>query len=59
MFVVPAPDAVQLAARIRALIDDASLRYDLGRAGRLRVEGRFSAERLADDHDRLYRSILG
>jgi glycosyltransferase involved in cell wall biosynthesis len=57
-FVVPASDGALLAVRIRALIDDPSLRRDLGDAGRLRVEGRFSAERLADDHDRLYRSLL-
>ena len=57
-FVVPAPDAALLATRIRALIEDAELRRRFGQAGRERVEGRFSAERLAADHDRLYRSIL-
>jgi glycosyltransferase involved in cell wall biosynthesis len=58
-FVVPAPDGALLASRIRELIDDAALRHDFGRAGRARVAGHFSAERLAADHDRLYRTILG
>ena len=57
-FVVPAPDATMLVRRLRALIDDASLRQAFGEAGRLRVAEGFSAERLAADHDRLYRSIL-
>jgi glycosyltransferase involved in cell wall biosynthesis len=57
-FIVPADDATMLAARIRSLVEDAALRHDLGAAGRQRVAGRFSAERLAADHDRLYRSIL-
>ena len=47
-----------LVRRLRTLIDDASLRQAFGEAGRLRVADGFSAERLATDHDRLYRSIL-
>ena len=57
-FVVPPPDAALLASRIRALIEDPALRRGFGHAGREAVAGRFSAERLAADHDRLYRSIL-
>jgi glycosyltransferase involved in cell wall biosynthesis len=58
-FVVPPSDPAMLADRIRTLLADAALRGELGEAGRRHVECRFSAERLAVDHDRLYRTLLG
>jgi len=56
-YVVP-PDASLVAARIATLLDDGPLRARLGAAGRERVQARYAAERLAADHDRLYRELL-
>ena len=56
-YVVP-PDASLLAARIATLLADGGLRATLGAAGRERVHDRYAAERLAADHDRLYRELL-
>lgn len=58
-FVVPAADEALLASRVRERIEHRELRHGFGHAGRERVASRFSAERLAADHDRLYRTILG
>jgi glycosyltransferase involved in cell wall biosynthesis len=55
---VVAPDASPVAARIATLLDDAGLRARLGAAGRERVHARYAAERLAADHDALYRELL-
>ena len=56
-YVVP-PDASLVAARIATLLEDGPLRARLGAAGRERVQARYAAERLAADHDRLYRELL-
>jgi len=56
-YVVP-PDASLVAARIASLLEDGPLRARLGAAGRERVQARYAAERLAADHDRLYRELL-
>ncbi|MFL6028863.1 MAG: glycosyltransferase family 4 protein [Gaiellaceae bacterium] len=47
-----------LAARLAQLARDPQLRERMGRAGRERVLPRYAVERLVDDVDRLYRSLL-
>jgi len=47
-----------LAARLAELARDPKLRERMGRAGRERVLPRYAVERLVDDVDRLYRSLM-
>jgi glycosyltransferase involved in cell wall biosynthesis len=47
-----------LAGRLSQLARDPTLRERMGRAGRERVLPRYAVERLVDDVDRLYRSLL-
>ncbi|HYY03464.1 MAG TPA: glycosyltransferase family 4 protein [Gaiellaceae bacterium] len=54
-----APEATQeLAERLTRLASDPALRERLGAAGRERVLPRYAVDRLVDDVDRLYRSLL-
>jgi glycosyltransferase involved in cell wall biosynthesis len=54
-----APGAVdELADRLERLAADEELRRRMGEAGRARVLPRYSVERLIDDVDALYRSLL-
>jgi glycosyltransferase involved in cell wall biosynthesis len=48
-----------LAERLGRLAREPELRERMGRAGRERVLPRYAVERLVDDVDRLYRSLLG
>ena len=48
----------ELADRLAQLARDPELRERMGRAGRERVLPRYAVERLVDDVDRLYRSLL-
>ena len=48
----------ELASRLAQLAGDRALRERMGRAGRKRVLPRYAVERLVDDVDRLYRSLL-
>jgi glycosyltransferase involved in cell wall biosynthesis len=48
----------ELADRLAELARDPELRERMGRAGRERVLPRYAVERLVDDVDRLYRSLL-
>ncbi len=48
----------ELADRLARLAHDPELRERMGRAGRERVLPRYAVERLVDDVDRLYRSLL-
>jgi glycosyltransferase involved in cell wall biosynthesis len=53
------PGAVdELADRLARLAGDAELRRRMGEAGRSRVLPRYSVDRLVDDVDRLYRTLL-
>lgn len=54
----PAGDPRAFADALAHLAEDAALRHELGEAGRERVKGRYGRERLADDIDSLYRSLL-
>jgi len=56
---VPPRDPQALAAAIESLIVDPARREALGRAGRRRVEERFTAERMVAQTVQLYRRLLG
>ena len=57
-FLVERGDIEQLAERLALLARDPELREQMGRAGRERVVPRYAVDRLIDDVDRLYRSLL-
>ena len=54
----PAGATADLAERLSRLAADPDLRDWLGAAGRARVVPRYAVDRLVDDIDRLYRSLL-
>ena len=56
-FLVPPGDARALAAAIMKLLQDPALRHRMGRAGRLRVLERYSAERVARETLALYSRV--
>jgi glycosyltransferase involved in cell wall biosynthesis len=56
--VVPARDSTRLAEAITYLANDASLRADLGAAGRRRIQEHFSLDHCVDSYDELYRTLL-
>jgi glycosyltransferase involved in cell wall biosynthesis len=53
----PADDAGQVAANLIALIDDPGRRRELGDYGRRRALEQLNATRMADDVERVYRSL--
>jgi glycosyltransferase involved in cell wall biosynthesis len=57
-YLVSPGDVEGAAARLARLAADSRLRRSLGEAGRARMLERYSVERLVDDVDRLYRSLL-
>ena len=57
-FLVDPGDTGAAGQRLAELARDPGLRAALGEAGRERVLARYSVERLVDDVDRLYRSLL-
>jgi glycosyltransferase involved in cell wall biosynthesis len=57
-FLVAPGDVDELADRLEQLAGDDELRRQMGEAGRERVLPRYSVERLIDDVDALYRSLL-
>jgi glycosyltransferase involved in cell wall biosynthesis len=57
-FLVEVGDVHALADRLAVLAADPELRRRMGDAGRKRVLPRYSVDRLVDDVDRLYRSLL-
>jgi glycosyltransferase involved in cell wall biosynthesis len=57
-FLVEPGDTGSLAQRLAQLARDPELRERMGKAGRERVLPRYAVERLVDDVDRLYRSLL-
>jgi glycosyltransferase involved in cell wall biosynthesis len=57
-YLVEPGDSELFAKRLAELARDPALRERLGAAGRARVLPRYAVERLVDDIDRLYRSLL-
>jgi glycosyltransferase involved in cell wall biosynthesis len=57
-FLVRPGDTHAVAERLAILAGDPELRRTMGAAGRERVLERYAVERLVDDVDRLYRSLL-
>jgi glycosyltransferase involved in cell wall biosynthesis len=57
-FLVEPGSTDELADRLARLAGDPKLREQMGRAGRERVLPRYAVNRLVDDIDRLYRSLL-
>ena len=57
-FLVSAGDVQGAAAKLELLAADSGLRGQFGESGRQRMFERYSVERLVDDVDRLYRSLL-
>lgn len=57
--VIPAFDSAALVRVLIALYRNPDVRAALGMAARLRVEERFSLERMCAEHARLYRSLCG
>lgn len=57
-FLVPPGDTEAIAARLGELARDPALRARMGEAGRTSVPPRYAVERLVDDVDRLYRTLL-
>ncbi len=56
---VPPADADALAAALTRLLDDPALRARLGAAGRARVEGELSADRMVERTLEVYRGCVG
>ena len=57
-YLVPIGDVDGLASRLAAVARDPALRETLGRQGGEDVRVRFATERMADDVEALYRSLL-
>jgi glycosyltransferase involved in cell wall biosynthesis len=57
-FLVESGAIDDLADRLERLAADPALRAGMGEAGRARVLPRYAVDRLIDDVDRLYRSLL-
>jgi glycosyltransferase involved in cell wall biosynthesis len=57
-FLVDSGDVGLLGDRLATLARDEALRKRMGTAGRSRVVPRYAVDRLVDDVDRLYRSLL-
>jgi glycosyltransferase involved in cell wall biosynthesis len=57
-FLVPLGDEVLLAAKLRELIEDPTLRSTMGSAARAHYESRFTFDRLVKETLALYHSVL-
>jgi glycosyltransferase involved in cell wall biosynthesis len=57
-FLVPPDDADALADRLRLVLGDPELARRLGPAGRARAVERFTAEKMTESYEELYREIL-
>jgi glycosyltransferase involved in cell wall biosynthesis len=57
-FLVPVGDTKAMAERLERLARDPELRRAMGKAGSETVPSRYAVERLVDDVDRLYRTLL-
>jgi glycosyltransferase involved in cell wall biosynthesis len=58
-FVTSPDDLHGLVTAAGSILDEPQVATQMGSAGRERATARFRLERLVDDHDRLYRDLLG
>ncbi len=58
-FLVPPRDPAALAAKLVRLLDDPALCRRMGEAGRRRIAGEFSADRMVHSYWDLYRRLVG
>lgn len=58
-FVAESGDIDGLAKAVTSILDDSETAVRMAAAGRKRATDLYRLERLVDDHDRLYRSLLG
>ena len=58
-FLAPVGDLDTMASQVQRLVDDASLRRELGQAARADVLARFRAQPLVDAYEAVYRQVLG
>jgi glycosyltransferase involved in cell wall biosynthesis len=56
-FLVPVGDRTALAARTRKLLDEPDVALHMGEAGRARIAGRFSINRMIEQYARLYSEL--
>lgn len=57
-FLVPVQDSKALADKLRVLIEDKTLRTDMGKAGRAKAEVEFPVEGVVVNHLKIYRKLL-
>ena len=57
-YLVPSGDDATLARRLQTLVDDPSLRRQMGQAGRARYEGEFTLDRMVERTWAVYRDAL-
>ena len=57
-FVVPSKDPKALAVALERLITDSEMRKSMGKAGRQRVEERFSLDSCVDAYEALFQEVL-
>ena len=55
--IFPEGDSQELAAQLRCILSDATLRAQLGKKARQRVLKLFSTEKIAAQHYRLYEAL--
>lgn len=57
-FTVPVKDSTALATAIELLLNNRELRVQFGNAAKIRVSTKFTADRMAEEHAKLYREVL-
>ena len=57
-FVVPAQEPIELARKVRILMEDEGLRVRMGRAGRSRAEACFGIEKNVEQTLQVYAEVL-
>jgi glycosyltransferase involved in cell wall biosynthesis len=57
-YLVPVGDRFEFTRRTHWLLDDEALRKRLGEAGRERILGEFTVEKMVERHAQLYRELI-
>ena len=58
-FLVPPKDAMALAEKLLLLLEDQDLARDMGEAGRLRAQTRFSVPTMVHEYEQFFRRLAG